>query len=333
MSTDPPEAHGMVVPPECDGERLLSFVSTQLINESKTRLRRLIANGHIRLEGHKVSGGRRVRGGEFVSFPEDVDALAPPRQVLALSVLYEDEDHLVIDKPAGWPVLPGRGGHGAEFFQSVVAWVNRDAPEGGPYVRPHIVHRLDKPTSGVLLVARHVEAGRALGRQFQHGGVSKRYVALVEGVFPRREVTLDIPLARKTGSVVEMMPARRGGKQAQSVVRLRRAFGHFSLVEVRPLTGRQHQIRVHLAAAGYPLAVDPLYGRRESLSRGELDTLAGRPAGGGPQVLGRCPLHAEHIRYAHPRTGEPMEATAPLPQDMREAIGLLAACDPPRPGP
>jgi len=319
------------VPAGQGGAGLLEFLSSRLINESKTALRRLIGSGRILLNGRPAASGTVVRAGDVVTLPPGLSAAPPPEQEVPIEVLYEDADHLCVNKQAGFPVLPGRDGRGAEFYHSLVALLNRDAPPGGPYLRPHIVHRLDRETSGVLLVAKGAEAGRALSLQFQRRRVEKVYLCIVEGVFPRRQVELNAPLRRKPGSVIQMEAAPRGGSGAVTRVTLEEEFGHFSLLKLRPLTGRQHQIRVHLAAAGYPPAVDGLYGRRERLTGADLARMVGAcgvPA--GVPLLERCPLHAAALSYRPPSAAESRLQEAPLPQDMADLLSLLRRVDPPR---
>ncbi len=311
-------AVALTVTAEGQGERLLEFLSSRLINESKTALRRLIGAGRILLNGHAAPTGEALRAGDLVSLPLGLAPGPPPAQSIPIEVLHEDADHLCIDKPAGWPVLPGRRGEKADFYRSLTALLNRDAPPGGPYERPHVVHRLDRETSGVLLVGRHVAAGRALSMQFQRRQVEKTYLCIVEGVLPRREVELNVPMRRMPGSILQMAPATSGGTSAVTHAYLEEPFGHFSLLRLRPLTGRQHQIRVHLAAAGYPPLVDGLYGRREQLTGAELNRILGRRAvGEGEVLLGRCPLHAAALRYRPPSAREQRLQESPLPADMR----------------
>jgi 23S rRNA pseudouridine1911/1915/1917 synthase len=190
------------------------------------------------------------------------------------------------------------------------------------------VHRLDADTSGVLLVARDVEASRRLGRQFQARNVRKTYLCIVEGRFPREEAVVDIPLAREGGSSTRMRADDRRGKPAQTRLAVRERFAHFTLLEVTPLTGRQHQIRVHLAATGYPLAVDRLYGRRDRLTGHEYGEITGCPAAVDAAMLGRAPLHAASIAYQHPCTGRELCQRAPLPRDLEEFLAALRRDDP-----
>jgi RluA family pseudouridine synthase len=317
-------AVSLTVRPEESGRALLEFVGSHLINLSKIALRRLIASGRIRLNGSAAVPATIVWTGDAVSLPPGMVPSPPPAQTVAIPVIHEDADHLCINKPAGAPVLPGRMGEGGEFYRSLVALLNRDAPPGGPYRRPHVVHRLDRETSGVLLVAKSAEAGCALSRQFERRQVEKTYLCIVEGVLPQPQLTLDIPLARKRGSILGMTPDERHGKPARTVLTVKERFAHFCLVEARPLTGRQHQIRVHLAAIGYPLAADGLYGRRQEMTGAAFNAIVGRAAVAPTErLLSRLALHAAAIRYRHPASGAPMWHQAPLPDDLSGFLSVL----------
>lgn len=315
------------------GAGLLDYLSRLLIYESKARLRRLISQGQILLNGRAVTTGTAVRGGDVIRLAPEVDsatlrARMPAEGLPELEVLHEDEDHVVVNKPAGFTVLPDRAGERA-FYDALLTFLNRNAPEGGPYVRPHIVHRLDRETSGVLIVAKHVASSRALALQFQGGQVQKTYLGLVEGVLPRPELHVDIPLRRDPAGELRMIPDQKSGKPSATDLVVREAFGHFSLLEIHPRTGRQHQIRVHLSAIGYPLAVDFLYGRRESFEGADLNAILGsRRLSPSRRLLDRCPLHASAIRYGHPRTGEEERFEVPLPQDLRQFLDVLRVLDP-----
>ena len=324
------EGASIAVPAGPDETPLLEFLSGRLINESKTTLRRLIGSGAVLLNGRAVRPTSIVRAGDVVALPPGLDEAPPPEQSVPIEVLYEDEAHLCVNKPAGYTVLPGRGGWDAEYFQSLVAVLNAGARPGGPFLRPHVIHRLDRQTSGVLLVAKSVEAGRALSRQFEDRQIGKTYRALVEGVLPRRELAIDIPIGRQEGHLVKMRPDPKHGRPASTRVGLAEPFGHFSLLDVHPLTGRQHQIRVHLAAVGYPLAIDRLYGRRDVLRGADLNAILGAPtAAPDEMLLDRCPLHAASIGYRHPFTGEPLRHEAPLPADLAALLDRLRRCDRP----
>jgi len=322
----------LVVGEKDDGTGLLSFLSSRLIGLSKRRLRRLIAAGRIRVNGASATPAGVVRAGDVISLPQEA---WPPGNTapwlagvaLGIEVLHEDEAHVVVNKPAGYAVIPARDGGERLFFESLMGLVNRNSPPGGPYVRPHIVHRLDRETSGALVVAKDAESSRALSRQFERGQVSKTYLGIIEGRLPRRELRVEIPLARAATSVLKMQPDERRGKRAVTLIALKESFQHFSLVQIRPLTGRQHQIRVHLAAIGYPLAADFLYGRRDKLTGPELNRIVGASVTTASVVLDRCPLHAAAIAYRHPRSAEPMHVEAPLSEDMEKFLQLLRRVD------
>jgi len=226
-----------------------------------------------------------------------------------IPVLYEDDALLAVDKPAGSLVVRGREG---EAEPSLVDRLSAARKE-----RLLVVHRLDRGTSGVLLLARTAAAHKALCAAFEEGRVRKRYLALVEGT-PPAEFRVDVAL----------VPARRGktrpakpeevGKPSATAFRALERLGRFTLLEAAPETGRPHQIRVHLKYQGFPLAVDPLYGKREVLRRGDV--------GGAPEgevLLERTPLHAREVRLAHPLTGTELVVEAPLPADLETALRVL----------
>lgn len=311
------------------GADALSYLAARVIRESKTLLRRRIAGGQVTVNGSRVHTRYRLSAGDTIDLPDDVSLGPPLPATMQIDVLREDRRHLVVNKPAGAPVLPARGGDGREFYDALTAFMNRDAPPGGPYVRAYVVHRLDRGTSGVLLVGKSEEAGRDLSLQFQRRRVRKSYLAVAEGVLPREELTIDVPLRRESAAGLKMICDERSGKPATTHVEMLEPFGHFCLLKVRPLTGRQHQIRVHLAAVGYPLVVDMLYGRRDALTGDAFDGIVqGAGAPSDAVLLSRCPLHAASISYRLSGTGEQVAVTAPLPQDMTDFLDLLRRRDP-----
>jgi len=218
--------------------------------------------------------------------------------------MYEDEDLLVVDKPAGMTVHPGPG-HSAHTLVNAVLARCPDLRGVGGQGRPGIVHRLDKDTSGLIIVARNELAHLSLSRQLKERRVEKGYLALVHGHVEPPEGVIEAPIGRdprhrKRMAVVE------GGREARTGYRLARYLDSYTLVEVTPHTGRTHQIRVHFAALGYPVVGDGVYGRPSP-------------------VLGRQFLHAFRLAFRHPRTGEALRLEAPLPADLRAALRRLAA--------
>jgi RluA family pseudouridine synthase len=229
-------------------------------------------------------------------------------------ILFEDEHLLVVDKPAGMAVIPERF---APEGESLIEQLRRRYPE------LMVVHRLDRDTSGVLIFARDAESHRTLSMAFEDNAVEKSYVALTEGIPLWEEQTIDLPLRpnadRRNRTVVD--PGR--GKPSETHYRVTERLGSYTLIEARPRTGRTHQIRVHLAAAGAPCAVDPLYGSAEPVLLSNIKRGYKPGARGERPLLARLGLHAHQIRFAHPMTGESVEFTAELPKDLAATLNQL----------
>lgn len=293
-----------------DGERLDRFVARVVPELSRTRVQRLIDEGLVTVEGRLAKAARPLASGERVSVvvpaPEPVTVEPEP---LPLRIVYEDADLLVVDKPAGMPVHPGPGHLTGTLVNAVLAHCPDLSGVGGA-LRPGIVHRLDKDTSGLIIVAKHDRAHQALQRQLKERAVEKRYLALVRGDLQPDEGVIDAPIARDP-RYRKRMAVVPGGREAVTRWRvLERYVGpgsgepRYTLVEARPVTGRTHQIRVHFASLRHPLVGDALYGRRSAL-------------------VGRQFLHAAGIAFAHPSTGERLEFDSPPPEDLREALRAL----------
>jgi 23S rRNA pseudouridine1911/1915/1917 synthase len=238
--------------------------------------------------------------------PED-DALAP--EPAPLSIIYEDDDLLVVDKPAGMVVHPAAGAPTGTLAAALLAYRPELAGVGGRE-RPGIVHRLDRDTSGLLVVAKNEAARVALARQWKDRQVEKGYVALVHGWLEPPEGMIDAPIGRDARRR-QRMAVVEGGRAVRTEYRVRRpgslpdGTDRYSLVDVRPLTGRTHQIRVHLAAVGHPVVGDRVYGRPSPF-------------------VGRHFLHACSLAFRHPVDGRPLEFQSPLPEDLLQALARLA---------
>jgi len=253
--------------------------------------------------GERLAGGERLR--VLIPAPEPA---APLPEALPLRIVYEDADMLVVDKPAGMPVHPGPGHGGRTLVNALLAHCP-DLPGIGGVQRPGIVHRLDKDTSGLILVAKTEKAHRGLTGQLAERRIEKTYLALVEGRLEPKEALIDAPIARDPNNRKRMMVRSAGGREARTAYRARAYYGDgpgFTYLEASPFTGRTHQIRVHLASLGHPVVGDAVYGRPSKL-------------------VGRQFLHAWRLALAHPADGRELRFEAPLPDDLRAALGKLTA--------
>ena len=270
---------------------------------SRNRLQAWLKSGHITLEGARAEPRRPVAGGERIVLvpPQIPDAAAPQAQRMPLKIVHEDRDILVIDKPAGLVVHPGAGQPDRTLLNALLA----HAPQLAAVPRAGIVHRLDKDTSGLLVVAKSVEAQADLARQLAERSMRRVYLAVVQGDPPASGV-IDAPIGRDPRSRVRMAVIHRG-KPARTAFRVVERFGHAALVECRLETGRTHQIRVHLQHIRHPLVGDAVYrrGTRHGLS------------------FARQALHAAELTLKHPGTHEPMTWRSPLPRDLRRLLSAL----------
>jgi len=292
-----------VVPAALAGMRFDQALAKMFPQYSRNRLQAWLKDGHIRLDGAIAEPRRLVAGSERVALtpPRVPDAAAPLAQRMPLSVVFEDEDLIVIDKPAGLVVHPGAGVPDRTLMNALLA----HAPALAGVPRAGIVHRLDKDTSGLLVVAKNVSAQAKLAAQLADRSVKRVYLAVVHGD-PRASGSIDAPLGRDARSRTRMAVTSRG-KEARTNFRVIERFGHAALVECRLETGRTHQIRVHFQHIRHPLVGDPVY------KRGTRRT----------SDFGRQALHAAELSLVHPRSGRQMSWQAPLPKDMAKLLDEL----------
>jgi 23S rRNA pseudouridine955/2504/2580 synthase len=316
LAQSQPSARILLVDDESDGQRLDNFLMRHLKGVPKTHIYRIIRSGEVRINKGRVQADSRVQAGDSVRLPpvrvaeKSVDApLAPARE---FPVLWEDDDLMAIDKPAGVAV---HGGSGVSF--GVIEQLRQSRPQA-PLLE--LVHRLDRETSGILLVAKKKSALRQLQDQFRERETGKTYLALVKGVWPRNKKVIDCPLVKyllPNGErrVQVAAVADPHAMRSISLVRMLQvvqppgswpieAAAHFSLLAVTIKTGRTHQIRVHLSSQGYPIVGDDKYGDFE------LNKLAARFG------LKRMFLHAWQLRFTHPRLGETIQLNTQLPNDL-----------------
>lgn len=289
---------------DAPGERLDRALSAALPRFSRTQLQQLISDGKVTLKGKIVRSSLRLEGGEevIVWIPDLVDSDIKP-EVIPLDIRYEDDDFIVVNKPAGMVVHPAPGHETGTLVNAVMAHCP-DLQGVGGEKRPGIVHRLDKETSGLMVVAKNDVALRHLQRQFKERSVLKEYTALIHGNFIHNEVLIDAAIGRDPKNRKRMAIIHPGtsaaSRPAQTIVTLIKPLKEYSLVTCQPLTGRTHQIRVHLAFAGYPIVGDKIYGRRKE----ELD-------------LARQFLHASKLTIKRPSDSEKISFIAELPPDLQ----------------
>lgn len=321
MTREAPGPIRLVAAAGDDGARLDQFLARHLPDFSRARLQQLIRDGHVTVSRGRPKPALAVEPGLEVEIDVPPPAPAEPEaEALPLTVVFDDRDLAVVNKPAGMVVHPGAGHAGGTLVNALLHHLQGLSGVGGRE-RPGIVHRLDRGTSGLIVVAKHDRAHRALSRQFQQRTVEKEYVALVWGTVPAG-LTMDTPIGRHRRHRTKMSSRTDRGRTARSIVLTAEPLDGVTLVRVRIETGRTHQIRVHLSEAGHPVVGDALYGG------------VGRhvPRQLGPLLrLDRPFLHAARLAFSHPTTGEPLQFEAGLPDDLASLVTeLRAACG--RPG-
>lgn len=304
----------VTVEPEHTGSRLDRFLTTVLGTVSRSQIQRLIKEGHVQVDGRPAKANLPLKAGQtvVVERPEPVESSVAP-EALEVPILYEDEDVLVVDKPAGMVVHPSAGHAGGTLVNALLHYVDDLSGIGGEK-RPGIVHRLDKGTSGLMVVAKNDAAHEALARQFHDRQVEKEYVALVWGeVKPGRRI--DTPIGRDPQDRKKMSArAHRSREAVTRVVRTEPLSRALTLAVVAIHTGRTHQIRVHLSAIGHPVVGDALYGGVHRRVPGDLRAVA---------RLERPFLHAARLAFRHPVDERRMEFTSPLPADLQSVLDQL----------
>ncbi len=327
------------------GKRLDQFLTGSIPDVSRARVQQLIEQEQVLVNGAVAKPSLKLRGGERVEVlgPARVEPLRAVPEEIVLDVVYEDEDLAVINKPAGMMVHAGAGAtedarNRGTLVNALLHRFGMLSGVGGE-LRPGIVHRLDRNTSGLILVAKNDFAHRKLGTQFSSRGVKKIYLALVHGWPKKAAGTINAPISRDAVRRTRMTTRRSGGREAIShykvVEQFESPYGKFALLEVRIDTGRTHQIRVHLSSIGHPVVGDALYGAPHRIEVSPSARRTGPPpfreAKGvegaasclSPISLPRNFLHAASISFAHPRTGAPLSFSTPLPPDLQEFLGLL----------
>ena len=321
----------LVVPEFRAGERLDRFLAAAQADLSRSRLQSLIREGRVLVNGKIARASLRLHDGDQVRVelpPERIVKLAA--EDIPLSILYEDESILVVDKPAGMVVHPGAGVASGTLVHALLHRDPRIAAVGGAG-RPGIVHRLDRDTSGLLVVARTARAYRALVDAIKNRDVKRRYLALVWGGPGPAEGSVEGAIGRDPRHRQRMAVVRRGGKPARTRWRVAERFGWCTALDVALETGRTHQIRVHLAHLGHPVVGDRTYGGRARMPL----RLTAAERSLAEELLDRLPrqaLHASELEFAHPIRGVRLHFEAPLPLDIARALSWLRGLGQPRRG-
>jgi 23S rRNA pseudouridine1911/1915/1917 synthase len=317
----------IVVTIEDAGQRLDQFLAAQLKETSRARIQQLIAEEKVLVNNSRAKASLRLGGNETISIlgEPQIPLLRAIAEEIPLDIVYEDADLAVINKPAGMMVHAGAGAtesarNKGTLVNALLHHFNQLSSVGGE-LRPGIVHRLDKETSGLILVAKNDESHRRLAAQFLQREVKKTYIALVHGWPKKDHETIRAPIARDAVRRTRMTTRGHSGREAIThytvTRRIESPIGKFALLEVKIDTGRTHQIRVHLASLGHPIVGDLLYGAPREL-RGKNTTIA---------PLSRNFLHAANLQLLHPRSSESLELCAELPPELQDFLNKLSAVD------
>lgn len=310
----------VAVPAEQAGERLDIFLAGMLPELTRSQLKRLIEEGEVTLGGEKVKAGLKLRGGERleVRLPEPEPDTALPEEI-PLAVLYEDAHLIVVDKPAHMVVHPAPGHRGGTLVNALLHHC-RDLAGIGGVMRPGIVHRLDKDTSGVMVATKDDATHLQLAKQFKAHTIRRCYRALVHGLVQNEQGTIDRPIGRHPAQRLKMSSTARRGRRAVTHWEVLRRYDRerLTLLDLTLETGRTHQIRVHLAEMNLPVVGDPLYGnpgRARALADPRLRKLV--------EQLDRQFLHARQLGFIHPQSGESLAFQSPLPPELQGIIDYL----------
>ena len=287
-------------------QRLDVFLSERIKELTRSQLQRFIEERRVKVDGIARKSSYKLKSGEKVEVEYE---LATPQEIqpenIPVDVVYSDDHLAIIDKPPGMVVHPGAGKKHHTLINSLL-YRFPDLKEVGPEERPGIVHRLDKETSGLMVVARSLKAYELLQQQFRKREVEKTYLGLIHGRMPEKRGKISWSIGRHAKHGERISVKTKKPREAETNYSVQKEYEEFSLLEIKPLTGRTHQIRVHMAASGHPLAGDARYGRRKS-----------KPS------IPRLFLHASRLSFIHPETQEKVEFSSPLPQDLKSFLEKL----------
>lgn len=296
----------IIVENEDSGKRIDAYLSSKVEGMSRAQIQKLIEQGNITVNNKGQKSNYKVKEKDFivVTIPEPV-ALEVNAEDIDIEIMYEDEDLVVVNKPQGMVVHPAAGNYSGTLVNALLGKCKSLSGING-VIRPGIVHRIDKDTTGVLVVAKNDNAHRSLAGQIKEHSVKRIYIALVEGKVKNDSGTISLPIGRHPVERKKMAVVNKNGRNAVTHYRVLQRYSDNTLIEARLETGRTHQIRVHMSYIGHPLVGDPVYGFKKQKFK----------------LKGQA-LHAQTLGFIHPRTGEYMEFSAPLPQYFIDLIEKL----------
>jgi 23S rRNA pseudouridine1911/1915/1917 synthase len=318
-----PHEFDIVVPPGKKKERLDLFLTTHVENATRSKVQRAIKEGTVLVDGKTVRPSHQVAPGEVihVTLPRPPPQKALPEEI-PLNIIYEDNDLLVVNKPAGMVSHPAYGNYTGTLVNALLFHCHSLSTLNDPAIRPGIVHRLDKETSGLLVVAKNDTAHAKLARQFARRTIGREYQAIVWGKVEPPGGLIETDLGRSKSDRKKMAVVKDGGKKAVTEYSLITQFAYLALIRLKLHTGRTHQIRVHLAHVNHPVFGDPTYNGRHLIAgpgtpaqKAEVQRLL--------KLMPRQALHARTISFVHPTTGEVMSFESPLPEDMLAVLEVL----------
>ena len=288
---------------EKDGKRIDAFLSEKLEDTSRVAVQRLIEKGKVLVNGKTVKPSYKVQEGDNIQVEEEIPVeVSLKAQEIPLDIIYEDKDIIVVNKPKGMVVHPANGNPDGTLVNAIMA-ICKDSLSGiGGEIRPGIVHRLDKDTSGIIIIAKNDKAHINLSEQIKDHKVRKTYIALVRGIVKENEATINMPIGRSEKDR-KKMAVTKNGKEAITHFKVLERYDKYTLLQVNIETGRTHQIRVHLSQIGYPIVGDEVY------SNGKNEW----------NVKGQC-LHAKSLEFTHPTTGKKMYLEAKLPEYFEDIL-------------
>lgn len=294
----------IIIPKEGEGIRIDKYLGDTISDLSREMIIKLIKDGEILVNGKNIKSSYKATENDevIINIPEPKEINIVPQDI-PLNIVYEDQDILVINKQKGLVVHPGNGNEDGTLVNAIMAYCKKDLSGIGGVIRPGIVHRIDKDTSGILIIAKNDKAHLNISEQIKNHQVKKTYIALVRGIVKENEATINMPIGRSTKDRTKMA-VDRNGKEAITHFSVIKRYEDMTLLKVRIETGRTHQIRVHLSHIGYPIIGDNVYSNGKNKFN----------------VVGQM-LHSYEIEFTHPTTGEKMVLKAELPEYFKNIIG------------